>query len=80
MTDTDRIAQMAREAGFDTDDGEITAPGVMATGDPMDVTKQIEALIRIVIEQCAKVAEGYQDPCTGKAIADEIRANYSKEG
>ena len=69
MTDqTDRIKQMAQEAGFDTELGEITAPHATIDGDPMDVTEQITRLIALVAEDCARV------------VADETNAAMDQWG
>ena len=54
----DRIKELAVEAGFDADDGEITAPCATITGDPMDVTEQVTKLAQAVARECAEITEG----------------------
>lgn len=44
----DQIIQWAREAGFDAEDGEITAPRATINSDPMDVSKIVTKLCSIV--------------------------------
>ena len=66
MTDTDRIAQMAREAGLDVRDDWVPGCFVAELGD----------FARLVAEDCAKVA--YQKVAEGKAhhAHTAIRARY----
>jgi hypothetical protein len=69
MTDTDRIAQMAREAGLPA---QVTAHPAF---------KQfVKEHARLVAEDCAKVCDGmpYRAAGAGKA-AQEIRARYGIE-
>ena len=92
MTDTDRIAQMAREAGL------IEARDVWEAL-PKAYTDSLLTLARLVAEDCAKVCEGRITPeritrldadgwsvaetnalATGlEGAAQAIRSRYSKE-
>ena len=85
MTDqTDRIKQMAQEAGFDIENGEITAPHALIDGDPMDVSEQIARFAQLVAEDCANTSPNGLDirASAGPAevwtkFRDAIRARYS---
>lgn len=77
MTDTDRIAQMAREAH----DAGAKAGGWVRQWEHMAPSqrKEWEAVARLVAEDCANMA--YQKVAEGKAhhAHTAIRARYSKE-
>jgi hypothetical protein len=85
MTDTDRIAQMAYDAGLAFDShGELLSFG----SESFDQRPAIVAFARLVAEDCAKVAQS--TVCDthlptgvriyGTRAAQAIRARYSKEG
>jgi hypothetical protein len=80
MTDTDRIAQMAREAGLiePRDDWQTMPEGYRDA---------LQAFARLVAEDCAKVADdkamAIRLLCNEVHVvqaAQAIRARYSKEG
>jgi len=66
MTDTDRIAQMAREAGFAEAwvDAGANPPNHPA---PIDL---LQAFARLVAEDCAKVCDESADPHPGEVHTD----------
>jgi hypothetical protein len=75
MDTTKQIAQeadlilLAQQAGFEYNiEAPFTVRGNFA---------QLQAFARILVEGCTQVAESYQDPCTGKAIASEVREHFS---
>ena len=78
MTDTDRIAQMAREA--EIDDSAPLTPYMV---------QRLAAFARLVAEDCAKVCDESAAPHPGEVHTDAqwcalhlsaaIRARYSKE-
>ena len=74
----DRIKELAVEAGFDADDGEITAPWATITGDPMDVTEQVTKLVQAVARECADIASDTieQGGVLGHYSAQAIRARF----
>lgn len=74
----DRIKELAVEAGFDADDGEITAPCATITGDPMDVTEQVTKLAQAVARECADIASDTieQGGVLGHYSAQAIRARF----
>lgn len=94
MTDTDRIAQMAREAGFAVASMDDVRYDPYATSEIL-----LARFARLVAEDCAKVCEGRITPeritrldadgwsvaetnalATGlEGAAQAIRARYSKE-
>jgi len=82
MTDTDRIAQMAREAH----DAGAKAGGWVRQWDHMAPSQRKEweavalAVARLVAEDCAKVCMRQQsDLRTRQKYSQAIRARYSKE-
>jgi hypothetical protein len=78
--------QMAAQAGFDVDLGEITAPYGTITGDPMDVRALLEKFAALVADNCALTVEvmfsGQSCPtrdemeAAAKNVADGIRQRY----
>lgn len=54
--DKELIERLAREAGFDTDDGQITMPHHHADG-PANERSHLERFAALVAEECAKVVE-----------------------
>ena len=84
MTDTDRIAQMAREAH----DAGAKAGGWVRQWEHMAPSQRKEweavalAVARLVAEDCAQAANDYltkgRSPL-GLPVAQAIRARYSKE-
>ena len=78
MTDTDRIAQMAREAH----DAGAKAGGWVRQWEHMAPSQRKEweavalAVARLVAEDCAKVCMDYGTSNTTKACARAIRAIY----
>lgn len=70
----DRIKELAVEAGFDADDGEITAPHATINGDPMDVTEQITKLIQAVARECLS-----EDESLIEAIAEHTYGHTRAE-
>lgn len=76
MTDTDRIAQMAREAH------DIAVAELPKHGPEAFTRLKNQAFARLVAEDCAKVVDSADTPdgWSNSHISDAIRARYSKEG
>jgi hypothetical protein len=70
----DEIIEMARQAGFEIENGMFDAKVVCVDG--VSITRDLEAFAKLVAakerEACAYIAEGY--PKYGESIAEEIRA------
>jgi hypothetical protein len=82
MTDElkERVERLAKEAGFDTELGEIGAPECY-DGEVMDVRALLERFAQAVARDCASVSDGmpYRAAGAGKA-AQAISARYGLEG
>lgn len=84
----EHIKRLAVEAGFDADNGEITAPYTTINGDPMDITEQVTKLVLAVARECAQIASqtteygALDEHGETKAYATEaaIRARFGLEG
>lgn len=83
-THTDRIRQMAQEAGFERFKDESVDPiNFEPSPDGMWVLWDDDALARfaqLVAEDCARVVDAAmdkEDVCTKDAPSDAIRARYS---
>jgi phage host-nuclease inhibitor protein Gam len=84
MTDTDRIAQMAREAGFSVEENGAINDGIETAA---DFSEELTRFARLVAEDCAKVADdkamAIRLLCNEVHVvqaAQAIRARYSTEG
>lgn len=82
MTDTDRIAQMAREAGAGT---VCDTDPQCFIGDTAFDADALQAFARLVAEDCAKVCDDKASKVYDHAkapylnMSQAIRASYSKE-
>lgn len=63
----DEIKELAHNAGFSIANGIIT-------GGITDLKRFAKLVTAKEREECAKVCEAYQDPFSGTAMADAIRA------
>ena len=68
----DEIKELAYNAGFSIANGIVTG----GINDVKRFAKMVAAKER---EACAKVCEAYQDPFSGNAMADAIRARSNNE-
>ena len=78
----ERVERLAKEAGFDTDDGEIVAPKCYYQ-DAMDVRELLERFAQAVARECAKLADDkaleirlYCNEAHVVAVGAAIRARF----
>ena len=76
----EHIKRLAVEAGFDADNGEITAPYTTINGDPMDITEQVTKLVQAAARECAAMADSSDFGPVPHHIGDQIRARFGLEG
>ena len=73
-THTDRIRQMAQEAGFSVEEDGAINDGVETAA---DFSEELTRFAQLVAEDCARVAEENDFGPIPHHIGDNLRARYS---
>lgn len=77
--DKELLERLAREAGFDVEDGEIVLDRVLATGDAPDQRSELQRFASLIAEECAKVVEdvlAYNEDDPAETFAAAIREKF----
>ena len=76
-THTDRIRQMAQEAGFSVEEDGAINDGVETAA---DFSEELTRFAQLVAEDCARVADENDFGPIPHHIGDNLRARYSLKG